>query len=95
MEWDHNRLHKIREVFRSLKSQSKTLNEANHYVKSRWGIHEFFDSRNDIHDYLKILEDIISSPDGSQQNDHARREFGDFQTPHKLSNQICEFLHVK
>ncbi|MHA1673812.1 MAG: N-6 DNA methylase, partial [Promethearchaeota archaeon] len=95
MEWDHNRLHKIREVFRSLKSQSKTPNEANHYVKSRWGIHELFDDRNDILDYLKIIEDIISSPDEFLENDHAPREFGDFQTPQKLSNQICEFLHVK
>ncbi|MHA1520414.1 MAG: hypothetical protein ACTSVZ_06455 [Promethearchaeota archaeon] len=95
MEWDHNLLRLIQEEFRSLKSQSKTPNEANHYVKSRWGIHEFFDSRNDILDYLKILEEMISSPYGSQQIDHTRREFGDFQTPHKLSNQICEFLHVK
>ncbi len=95
MEWDPHRLRKMQEMFRSLQSQTLNPDEANHYVKSRWGIHEFFDSRNDLPDYLNILEGIISSPDGSQQNDHARREFGDFQTPHKLSSQICEFLHVK
>ncbi|TFH29905.1 MAG: hypothetical protein E4G98_03035 [Promethearchaeota archaeon] len=95
MEWDPNRLRKIQDTFRSLKTQTKTLDEANHFVKSRWGIHEFFDNRNKIPNYLTILEDIITPPDYFRENDHARREFGDFQTPPKLTAQICDFLHGK
>jgi len=51
------------------------------------GIKKFFEQQND---YLSFLDLLISAK--LRVCDDARREYGDFQTPIQLTEQICSFL---
>jgi len=62
----------------------------NEMLKEFCGISNFFDNQNEIIELihtLKIKQNIISEPD--------RAEYGDFQTPKKLSDLTCKLLHSK
>jgi len=62
----------------------------NEMLKEFCGISNFFDNQNEIIELihaLKIKQNIISEPD--------RAEYGDFQTPKKLSDLTCKLLQSK
>jgi len=61
--------------------------EANVILKNLTGINEFFDSQNSYLFFRNFLEKRIS-----YVSDVERREYGDFQTPGKLTDSICSFL---
>ena len=63
------------------------FDSANSLLFNISGIKEFFEHQND---YLFFL-DLLISPK-SRVHDEVRREYGDFQTPIQLTDQICSFL---
>jgi len=61
--------------------------DANHVLKDLSGINNFFEDQSSYFDFHSLLE-----RDLSYAADSDRREFGDFQTPDELTNQICSLL---
>ena len=61
---------------------------ANSIISDICGIHDFFLNAIDYSDFL----DLLIAPK-SRVQDAFRREFGDFQTPVSLAEQICFFLN--
>jgi len=61
--------------------------DANHALKDLSGINNFFEDQRFYLEFHSLLE-----RDLSYAADSDRREFGDFQTPDELTDQICSLL---
>ena len=61
--------------------------KANLIFKDITGINIFFDSQTSYLFFQKILDESIS-----QVSNSVRREYGDFQTPNELTDNICSLL---
>jgi len=72
-----------------LKNYKSYLN-ANNVLKDLSGINNFFEDQPSYLDFHSLLE-----RDLSYAADSERREFGDFQTPDELTDQICSLLAKK
>jgi len=69
-----------------LKNYKSSL-DANNVLKDLSGINNFFEDQTSYFDFHSLLE-----RDLSYAADSDRREFGDFQTPDELTDQICCLL---
>jgi len=86
-----NALHHIKEstldFLRSRFKKGQGLNEANEEMLHLSGINDFFPTKPDFLLFLDLL-----SPRPKVAEIIARREYGDFQTPHSLSKTVCKIL---
>jgi len=86
-----NALHHIKEstldFLRSRFKKGQGLNEANEEMLHLSGISAFFPTKPDFLLFFDLL-----SPRPKVAETIARREYGDFQTPHNLSKTVCGIL---
>ncbi len=75
------------DYLKDLLKNTDDFDKANNLLFDLCGIKDFFEYQND---YLSFL-DLLISPE-LKFCDDVRREYGDFQTPIQLTDQICSFL---
>lgn len=72
------------ENVKDILKKNNDLNILNHLFENKTGIKNFFNAYEDIKDFEEFLSDVNFNENSE--------DFGDFQTPIRLTNKICKYL---